>query len=59
MIQDRPFLWKSHWKKFGWAQKLDRMGSQGITRDEQIVLTRLMKTQICHLAASSEWGVSQ
>ena len=35
MMQDRPFLWKSHWKQFIWAHKLDGVGSQEIIKVRQ------------------------
>ena len=37
MSQDKPFVWKSHWKQLRWARKLGRAGSQGIPRAGQTV----------------------
>ena len=46
MEQDKPFVWKSHWKQLGLAQDLDAIGPQGITRVRQTVRARLMVSLI-------------
>ena len=38
MVQDRPFVWKSHWKQLGWAWKLGWVGPQGILRETLAVV---------------------
>ena len=40
-------------KQLGWAHRLDGMESQGISRAVQMVLARLMGSQIWHQPASS------
>ena len=58
MIQDKPIMWKSHWKQLGWAWKLGWAGPQGITRVGQIVWGRLMESQIwCPPAVSMRGGL--
>ena len=44
--QDRLVVWKSHWERFEWACELHRVESQGINRVGQMVLVRLMETQM-------------
>ena len=49
MNQDRPFVWKSHWKCLGWTHKLGGSGTQGITRVGQ--------TSISHVNGRLWYGV--
>ena len=56
MSQDRPFLWKSHWKQFQWDYKLGRVKPQGTARAELTALVRLMETQIWCLPTSFVGG---
>lgn len=59
MSQDRPFVWRSHWKCHGWAHHLDEVGSQGITSAGLTVLTRLMETQTWWLPVSAHQEVGR
>ena len=43
MSQDRPFVWKYHWKQLGWAHKLGGVGSQEVTRAGQKVIADLWR----------------
>ena len=54
--QDRPFLWKNHWKPHGWVQKFCGVGSYGITRAGQAVWARGMESQTWSLPAGSVRG---
>lgn len=45
MHQDRPFVWKVHWKHLAWTYKLEWEGYQGITRARRPVLSKLMEVQ--------------
>ena len=56
MSQEKLLVRKSHREEFGWACKLGRAGSQGITRAEQTVLAKLMETQIWLMPADSVGG---
>lgn len=49
----RPFIWKSHWKRLGWAFKLVGLVSHGITRTGRMVLARLVETEIWWLSMSA------
>lgn len=40
----RLLVWRSHWKMFDWVQELVKVGSQGITKIRQTVLTWLVES---------------
>ena len=46
MSQDWLFVWKRHWKQFGWVHKLGGVGFQGFTMAVLTVLARLIETQM-------------
>lgn len=55
MSQDRLFIWKGHWKQFGWICKLGGVGSQGIPG-----LARLIEIQIrCPSAGPVRGGLGR
>ena len=58
MGQDKPLVWKSHWKQLGWAWKLGGAGLLGISSVEPTVWTRLMESQIWCMPPGSValWG---
>lgn len=51
MNQHRLFVCKSHWKWLEWAHTLSGVGSQGIFRERQPVLIKLIQL----LPASAHW----
>lgn len=60
MHQDRPFVWKVHWKHLAWTHKLEWEGYQGITRARRPVLSKLMEVQTWWLLElPARWGKAQ